>query len=365
MNAILHPCKYQQEVGRISEHSRNECISFVYSIVMRINFSIIILLVTAVGQSAYSTDTIAPARCADTIQPFKKNSYWNKPLPADAPIDEKSDLYIADAKDRDVSTPFLGLTGAPGARQSYAAPLVCSKPEDPQYTIVPSRWGKPLKIRIPIGSQPQTGSDGALWIIDKSAPQGGVIAQLYKARFDGKTWSAVSTSQYRIDSNGLNRKSKGSDEPLNDGHRGIPPHVQMVRLEEIKAGAIEHRLACYWHATGRPDSNTPWFYWPMVAYERNKGGITPEGLVIRIKPEVDLSQKPLSPAARIIAKALQRYGCLIGDNSGGKNNRLKLERNEAAWAVLDPELDFNALSSLPWDDWEFIQGGYEPPDPLP
>jgi hypothetical protein len=332
---------------------------------MRVAFPTLILLVVAAGQLAYSAGTIEPSRVVNTFRPFNNYSYWNRPFPSAAPIDDKSDLYIADANNRDVSTLYLGLTGAPGARQSYAAPLVWSSPEDPQYTIAPSRYGKPLSIRIPIGTQPQTGKDGALWIIDRTAPQGGVFAQLYKARFNGHTWLAASTSQYRIGSNGLNRKTRGSDEPSNDGHRGIPPHIQMVRLDEIKAGAIEHRLACYWHATGRPDTTTPWFYWPMVGYERGKRGITPEGLVIRIKPEVDLSQKPLSPVARIIAIALQRYGCMIGDNSGGKNNRLKLERNEAAWAALDPELSFDALASLPWIDWEFIKGGYDPPSVLP
>lgn len=331
--------------------------------VMRIAFPILVVLVVAVRQLAYSTGAIEPKRGVDTFRPFNNHSYWNKPFPPDAPVDDKSELYIADANNPDVSTPFLGLTGAPGARQSYAAPLVWSSPEDPQYTIVPSKYGKPLTVRIPVGTQPQTGSDGALWIIDRTAPQGGVLAQLYKATFDGKTWSAASTSQYRINSNGLNRKANGSDEPFNDGHRGIPPNVQMVRLDEIKAGAIEHRLACYWHATGRPDNITPWFYWPMVGYEPGKGGVTPEGLVMRIKPDVDLSQKSLSPVARIIATALQRYGCMVGDNSGGKNNRLKLERNEAAWIALDPELGFDALANLPWSDWEFIQGGYNPPPP--
>ncbi len=309
----------------------------------------------------YSGDSIEPGYSVDVFRPFHSHSYWNKPLPPDAPIDDNSNLYIADANNPDISTPFLGLTGAPGARQSFAAPLVWSSSEDPQYTIVPSRWGKPLKVRIPDGVLPQSGSDGALWIIDRTAPQGGVLAQLYKARFNGYTWSAVSTSQYRISSNGLNRKSSGSDEASNDGHRGIPPHIQMVRLDEIKAGVIEHRLACYWHATGRPDISTPWFYWPMVGYERGKGGVVPEGMVMRIKPDVNLSLRPLSPVARIIATALQQYGCIIGDNSGGKNNRLKLERNETAWKTLDPELNFNALASLPWEDWEFIQGGYDPP----
>ena len=315
----------------------------------------------AASSSAAGTGTVVNSGgTSGAFVPFSADSYWNKPLPPNAPVDSNSDLYIAYAKDQNVSDSYLGLTGAPGANQSYAAPIVWSTGSDPLYTIVPGQYGRPVNVRIPLGAQPQTGSDGALWVVDRTTD---LLVQLWQASFNGSNWSAASTSQYRISSNGLHRKAAGSDSPENDGHRGIPPNVQMIRLDEVRAGAIEHRLACYWHATGRPDSSTPWYYWPMVGYESNKGGITPEGLVIRIKPGVDLSQKSLSPVAAIIATALQRYGCIIGDNSGGTTNRIKLEYDEAAWAALDPELRGDALSSLTWDDWEFIQGGYNPPAP--
>jgi hypothetical protein len=50
----------------------------------------------------------------------------------------------------------------------------------------------------------------------------------------------------------------------------------------------------------------------------------PEGARIRIKPSIDLSTFDLSPQAMTIARALQEYGAVIGDQSGGPAS-LKLE----------------------------------------
>ena len=310
------------------------------------------------GASGASGSGGIAGNAGGVFRPFKPSSYWNKKFPASAPIDKNNGVYLADAANPAVSDAYLRLTGAPGSAQSFAAPLVWSQATDPLYAITPSKYGVPIDVRIPIGATPQSGSDGELWIYELSANR---MVVLWQAVFASGNWSAASTTRYMIDSNGLEKNAAGSDEPMNFGHRGVPPSAQLVRVDEVKAGAVEHRLECYWHATGRPDATTPWYYWPMVGYEPAKGGIVPEGIVIRIKAGLDLSKKGLSPAALVIATALQQYGCMIGDNAGGNGNRLKLERDEPAWQALDPALDADSLSAVPWSDWEFVEGGYDPP----
>ena len=102
----------------------------------------------------------------------------------------------------------------------------------------------------------------------------------------------------------------------------------------------------------------------MSGHESGKGGVTPEGLVLRIKPSVNLDAKGLSPAEKIIAKAMQDYGCMIGDNEGGTANSIKLERNrpDKTWASVDSSLSLHGLSSIPFnfENYEFIKGGYDP-----
>jgi len=132
-------------------------------------------------------------------------------------------------------------------------------------------------------------------------------------------------------------------------------------VDEVQAGAINHRLECFWWATGIRDKN---HYWPMSGDEGNKYshdgtrvGIVPEGIVARIKPSVNLATKGLSAPGLVIATALQKYGCIVGDNSGA-GNRVPLELNKTAWQNLG--LTFSALQSIPWSDYEFIRGGYDP-----
>jgi hypothetical protein len=54
----------------------------------------------------------------------------------------------------------------------------------------------------------------------------------------------------------------------------------------------------------------------------------------------------------VVARALQRYGGVVGDNSGSGNN-LKLQSN-ARWTHL---LRSDSLRSLHWSDYEFVRGG--------
>lgn len=300
---------------------------------------------------------------SSAFRAFSADSYWNKPMPANAPIDPNSDLYISDAMDTSVSSPtFLRLTGAPdhgssGERWSY--PIYWAEDGDPEYTIVPDRYGPTITARIPVDATPQEGSDGGIIIFDIGRNK---VVEMYKAVYDSSadTWSSTSTKRYILDSNGLSKRVEGSDNDLNDGHRGLPSSMRAIRIDEVESGSINRRLECFWHATGRPNSSTPWYYWPMDGYERDKGGITPEGLVIRIKQDVDLDSKGLSPAARIIAQTLKDYGCTIGDNEGGTKNSLKLQRGPTEWSEVYPDLSLYGLSSIPFSDFEFIKGGYDP-----
>ena len=279
---------------------------------------------------------------------FSAGSYWNKPFPANAPIDGSSATYIADALK--MSGTHLQLTGAPGTSQAYAQPIYWGSVGDKEYTITDS--GITVKVHIPAGATPASGNDGQIVIFDLPNNQViGIHMAVHDAATD--TWSTSGgLDRYMLDSNGLDNRVAGSDNPLNFGHRGIPASVRAVRVDEVKAGAINHRLECFWWATA--DQH----YWPMAGHETGKGGVVPEGIVARIKPGVNLDGKGLNPAARVIAKSLQQYGCTVGDNSGG-NSRVKLEANEAAWTSLGITTD--SLAPISWSEWEFVAGGYGQP----
>jgi hypothetical protein len=309
---------------------------------------------TPTSSQPTSTNTPTPTSSGTSAyRAFESSSYWNTPMPANAPVDPNNSKYIADSQNSSNTQNYLRFTAAPGTSQGFGAPIYWADINDPVYTITPSQYGKTIQARIPKGATPMSGSDGGLIVYDI---QGDVVIELWQAEYSSSnnTWSAASTTRYYLSSNGLDSGVSGSDNSGNFGHRGISPSSRAVRVDEVKDGAINHRLECFWWATGKQDKD---HYWPMSGDEGAKGGIVPEGIVIRIKPSVNLNGRGLSNSALVIARALQDYGCMVGDNSGA-GNRLKLELNEEAWKDLG--LTYDALSQIPWSNWEFVKGGYDP-----
>lgn len=294
-----------------------------------------------------------PARAAlvtPAYRAFKDTSPWNQLIPTDAPLHASSAMWIADFK-ANSGTQYLKFS-----MTNYATPLYWAKDGDPQYTITPFEYGKTQTIRIPQGATPAGGNDGQLSVFDLGRQQS---YSLHHATFSGGQWRIGGIARYDLNSNGLDYRAKKEmspgwttatkalvDDPENNGHRGIPPSVMQVRRDEIAAGSINHKMEMFAYETFGSH------YFPMVGHESGKGGIIPEGALIRIKPSVNLASKNLKPAALVVATAIQKYGLIVGDNSGS-GNRLKAER--ANWTGI---MGIDDLKSLTWDNYEFITAGF-------
>jgi hypothetical protein len=231
-------------------------------------------------------------------------------------------------------------------------PTYRSGPSDPLYRIKPGN-GPTVRVHIPTHARAMPTSDAALTVVDSATHQ---VVCLNGARFHSgnNTWTAQALSRYWSRSNGIAQGLPGGSHG-NLGHRGIPGSVQAVTKDEVRRGAIKHRLEVYWWETAPRTPTGRQAYYPMTGSETKSVGKVPEGIVIRIKRTVDLAGKHLSPAALVVARALQRYGAIIGDNSGSGNN-LKLQANANWRGVLGP----GSLRSVPWRDYVFVKGGYRP-----
>lgn len=283
---------------------------------------------------------------------FKDTSYWNTPIDKSgpAPVHSRNATYIADSQKTANTQNWLKLSMG-----NYAQPIFSSSCTDKAYTVNPVKYGDTKTLRIPVAARPAPGNDSQMVIYDMCQRE---VFGLHQAAYNSTsdTWTASSLDHYGLDTEGLEKDAATTDSATNDGHRGIPPPVRAVEKAEIEAGVIPHRLECFWHLTAAqtPEVGDNDAYWPMTGAE-NKTGIVPEGVVIRIKRSVNLANYSLSPAARIIAKALQDYGCTVGDNSGS-GNRLKVQRN-TSWTGI---LNVDSLKPLTWNLWEFVKGGYDP-----
>jgi hypothetical protein len=311
------------------------------------------LVLPAAAQSsadqASTTTTTEEARVAAggwKGRPFKDSSYWNTPL-GKAPVDRYSRKYIRDSQKKAHTQNYLKLV-----KGEWGMPHYSAKPRHPLYRINPGN-GPTFRVHIPKRARPMPTNDAALTVIDRSTNQ---VISLQGAQYHRSTnrWTADGASRYWLSSNGIHEDLRGGTNG-NEGHRGLPGSIRMVTKREIKRGAIRHRLEVYWWETASRTPQGRDAYFPMSGSESGKNGVVPEGIVIRIRPSVNLKERNLSPAAMVIAKALKRYGAVVGDNSGSGNN-LKLQAN-TDWSGI---LHQDSLRALKWRDFVFVKGGYRP-----
>lgn len=303
-----------------------------------------IMLATAVRPHGVA-DTPAPAGPhMPSPEAFRQASWWNTPL-GGAPVDSHSTAYIEDSERSQNTQDYLKLVTG-----DYAGPIFKAKRTDPVYTIEPQKFGVSVRVHIPLRASPQPSTDAEMTVYDAATDQ---VVGLWHASFVDGTWTADGVDRYYLSSDGISERLGGRKG--NIGHRGIPAALRAVQRSQVSQGAINHRLVVSWHATAAQTPEGRSAYWPMTQAEQGHQGVVPEGIVIRIKPSVDLTTRGLTPAALVVATALQDYGAVIGDNSGSGNN-LKLQQN-ASWAGV---LSTDSLKSIPWKDWVFVKGGYRP-----
>lgn len=298
-----------------------------------------------------------PAGLPAPFRAFPATSYWNTPLPADAPVHKRSKRMIRFlVKDNRANHIRLAGTDSDGA---WGQPVYWADALAPAYRVRKTRYDLPPEfssLRIPLGARPDPTSDSEMTIYDLER---GYVAGLYEARFDASrgTWSAGGGDIYYLGSNGLHGDLKASDDDRNRGHRGLPASTFAVRLDEILAGTIDHVLKIGVHHTRSQH------VFPMVGDEDGTDAkyAPPEGTRIRIKPSVNVEALGLPLPALVIARALQRYGAIIGDQTGGdpilKVENVVAEGRGNLWSGL---LDAGALSSIPLGAYQVIRAGYRP-----
>jgi hypothetical protein len=89
---------------------------------------------------------------------------------------------------------------------------------------------------------------------------------------------------------------------------GLPILPGLVRYEEVAAGEIDHALRFTAPVTRKA------YIYPARhdASSSTSTSLPPMGLRVRLKASANLTG--LSPAAKVIAVALQRYGMILADN---------------------------------------------------
>ncbi|HEX4905295.1 MAG TPA: hypothetical protein VFU93_07580 [Acidimicrobiales bacterium] len=250
--------------------------------------------VTAFVAGAAPTTAMPKASRDAWRWPFASTSPWNVPVGSGARFETASAPRTSNLNDlRARSWVNAG---------SYSAPIYRATSTDPLATV--SDDGRISQYRIPLGAQPSTGTDGALFIVD---PSGRWVDETW--RMSGGPLAWTTSYHVRNDLHGSGWGSGGVRAAAGSGIGGI------IRHWEIDAGVIRHGLAL--SIADFQLQRGP--VWPATAEDANASvyhGLNPMGTFAAIPPAVDVASLGLTREGAIVARALQDYGAYVVDRNG-------------------------------------------------
>jgi hypothetical protein len=243
-------------------------------------------------------------------RPFAAGSVWNAPLAANAALDPRSSVYVAELQRQlETTNPWINTT-------QHSAPIYTVPAGQPTVHVTldsrndPSLQAALDQVPIPADAAPAAGSDHHLVVWQPSTD---TMWELWVATREADGWHA--------DWGGRMDHVSQSPGYFLKPHPGwgatatsLPLLGGMIRVSELEAGHIDHALAFAIPHTRK------WTSWSWPA-QRSDGDVDspdaiPEGARFRLDPSLDIDALRLPPATAIIAKAIQRYGMILRDKSG-------------------------------------------------
>ena len=217
-----------------------------------------------------------------------------------APVDPASASYVQRMSSEDL---VISL-------RQWTVPVYAAQQSTPRTTVALTQtWGSGITaltgVPMPAGIRPDPAADGHLTVVQ---PSSGCVYDFYRARRDGTGWAANWGNAIPLGSSGIYADGGGTRAA------GFSAALGLVWPQEIERGRIDHALVFGYPYTRAGD--------PVSPATRSDGrssdpGALPIGSRVRLDPSLDLFRLGLSRAERVVAKALQEYGMVLGDTSGG------------------------------------------------
>jgi hypothetical protein len=182
-----------------------------------------------------------------------------------------------------------------------------------------------VDIPLPDGARAAAGSDAQIVIVDRATGDEWGAWQLEHA---GGTWRAENAYHYNVRWSGVPPRSP-TGRAFGSRGAGVPYLAGLVRPCEIARGRIEHALAFAY------DAPSPSYVYPATKSDgRRRGpGAVPEGTRLQLDPGLSahrIRRFGCNGPCLTLARALQRYGMYVIDNSGRAKVMLEYE-GTARW----------------------------------
>ncbi len=172
-----------------------------------------------------------------------------------------------------------------------------------EYAGESDRVGYPIPRDVPIEGGRRAQGDRHVLLVDRDACR---LYELYAAhppRAGGRRWRAGSGAVWSLRSNRLRPAGWTSADAA-----GLPIFPGLARYDEVRRGVIDHALRFTAPRTRRA------YVYPArhFASDARDPDLPPMGLRVRLRRSASLRRLPRQ--ARIVARALQRYGMILADN---------------------------------------------------
>ncbi len=308
--------------------------------VQKLSFLFFFFLILNACQSRNKTDT----RSQESVKRFfNDDSFWNQPIPKNAELDAKNDYWIS-LLERDPSGENVGVNV-----HKYTIPIYEVNSTEISFqkikTLPSIEWyDKDMIFRhepefdsigVPIQDY-MTASGGAdqhIAIVDWKANR--AWDMFYVQHLEDGTWQSATGMTYPLDGSGAFNKSD-FDVKLGESIHSYGPGVAagtpiiagVIRYDEVKSGEIRHKIAGALRFVAYQE-----YTYPATWTDGNfKGGI-PEGAVVQLDPELDITQFGLTKGELVVAKALQEYGFVVIDFAEATTIRAEYidDRKDKSW----------------------------------
>ena len=263
---------------------------------------------------------------------FSDNSFWNQLISANPEIDERSEKWIKMLEQEPTGENF-GLTFNKWTIPVYEADenaklvevkhhYLKEREKDIWVTVKDrDRFGHGpdfSPVPIPDGAKPDPEEDAHFCVVDWNRMLAWDMWGL--RQLEDSSWESNTGMMYRLDGDGVFDAFElgfvdGESAHFHGPSRaaGVPVIAGLVLYDEVMTGEIRHKLSFASRYAGYRE-----YCYPASWTDGGVEGGIPEGAVMQLDPELDLTPFMLTPEETVIAKALQKYGMVLVDAAHGQ-----------------------------------------------
>ncbi len=321
---------------------------------------------TAPTPTPTPTPTPAPvggALVTDAI--FAPTSFWYKPIPASVPLHANSANFVREFI-RQRNTYYGNVTINTAA---YASPVYVAAAGAPTTRVavwdcqgkgyldqnLAAQW---TAVPIPASARPSAGTDGEMTVYQ---PSTNTMWEFWQTTGSSGQWKACWGGQLKA----VSTSSGIWPSPYGTTATGLPFVGGQITAEELQRGEIRHVIGIAlvdlenWNVVS----------WPANRSDgSNPGGAAnriPEGTRFRLDPAVNVDALNITPAAKTIARAAQKYGFVVWDKAGAISLRAQNVTSYTSQGKANPypalfsnKPDYQVLDGFPWDRLQFMPKDY-------